>query len=142
MSTPSRTPTDVTAETVRLLLTVMRAMGHHYAERVAEFDLNPSLAMALRSLDTPTPQRELAEVLHCDPSHVTGIVDRLEERDLVERQTDASDRRVKNVVLTEAGLRLRQELAERLYADAPVLQNLTPDELEQLNLLLHKMVDQ
>ncbi len=132
---------DLAAETVDLLLAVMRAMGSHFAERIAEFDLNPSLAMALRSLDTPTPQRELAGTLHCDPSHVTGIVDRLEERDLVERQVDPDDRRIKNVVVTDAGRKLRQQLEERLYDDPPVLRELSPAELKQLHGLLRKMSD-
>lgn len=138
----SQAPGDLAAETVDLLLAVMRAMGDHFAERIAEFELNPSLAMALRSLDTPTPQRELAETLHCDPSHVTGIVDRLEGRDLVERQVDADDRRIKNVVVTEAGRELRTQLEERLYDDPPVLKGLSPVELTQLHGLLRKMSDQ
>ncbi len=130
---------DLAADTVDLLLAVMHAMGDHFAERVAEFELNPSLAMALRSLDTPTPQRELAQSLHCDPSHVTGIVDRLEERDLVERQVDSDDRRIKNVVVSDAGRALRKQLEERLYDDPPILRELSPTELKQLHGLLRKM---
>ena len=64
----TREAIGLAAETVDLLLTVMRAMGSHFADRIAEFDLNPSLAMALRSLGAPTPQRDLAGTLHCDPS--------------------------------------------------------------------------
>ena len=41
--------------------------------------------------------RHLASLLKCDPSNVTFLVDRLEERGLVERQTDPADRRVKLV---------------------------------------------
>lgn len=127
------------SEVVDLLLQVMEVMHGHFAERIAEFDLNPSLAMALRSLDTPTPQRELAAALHCDPSHVTAIVDRLEDRGLVERRVDPADRRVKKVVVTPAGRRLRARLDARLAESAPVLETLSPGELETLQRLLAKM---
>ena len=42
----------------------------------------------------------LAEALYCHASNVTGIVDRLESRGLVERTPGAEDRRVKTLVLT------------------------------------------
>ncbi len=45
----------------------------------------------------------MAELLHCDPSNVTGIVDTLEERNLAERKPSEADRRVKVVELTAAG---------------------------------------
>jgi DNA-binding MarR family transcriptional regulator len=56
----------------------------------------------------------LAETLDCDRSNVTGIVGRLEARGLVERRMDPSDRRVKNLVLTETGRRQRRRLLDRL----------------------------
>ena len=53
----------------------------------AEFELSPMQAHVLRLLepDQPLPMRALAGKLCCDPSNVTGIVDRLEERGLVQR---------------------------------------------------------
>lgn len=115
-------------------------MRAHFSARIAEFDLTPPLAMALRSLDEPAPQRELAEVLHCDPSHVTGVVDRLERRHLVERRIDPDDRRVKNVVLTPAGRELRSALEARLREDAPVVDRLSEDERRTLHALLSRIV--
>ena len=53
--------------------------------------------------------RALAEAWHCDASNVTWLVDQLESRHLVERQVSTTDRRVKTVVLTDAGLALRAE---------------------------------
>ena len=57
---------------------------------------------------------ELAEALNCDNSNVTGIVDRLEDRGLVERRSATHDRRVKMLVVTPRGAELRAQLAERL----------------------------
>ncbi|WP_062516371.1 MarR family winged helix-turn-helix transcriptional regulator [Demequina gelatinilytica] len=48
-------------------------------------------------------QRDLAERLRLDPSQVVALVDGLEERGLVERRLDPSDRRARIVVATPDG---------------------------------------
>ena len=83
--------------------------------------------------------RDLAERLCCDASNVTGIVDRLEARGLVERRTAPDDRRVKHLVLTDDGRALRQVHRGRLTLDLPLL-DLTPDERRALTALLHRAV--
>lgn len=64
----------------------------------------------------------LAERLGVSAPTVTGVVDRLERHGLAKRQTDPSDRRVVQVVITEAGRRkleelheLREDLMRRLF---------------------------
>ena len=71
-------------------------------------------AHALRLLDPeePMPMSALAERLFCDASNVTGIVDRLEARGLVERRSAEGDRRVKALAITAAGVELRGEVME------------------------------
>src|SRR5436189_6388070 len=73
----------------------------------SEFDLAPAQIGALKALDpeVPIPMRDLAAALCCDNSNVTGIVDRLEDRGLVERCPCAHDRRGKMLAVTEGGLR-------------------------------------
>jgi DNA-binding MarR family transcriptional regulator len=68
-------------------------------------------AHALRMLDpeVPMPMSALAERLFCDASNVTGIVDRLESRGLVERRSAEGDRRVKALTITQAGIALREQ---------------------------------
>ena len=78
-----------------------------------EFDLMPPQQMMLGLLDEPQPMGELAKHMHCDNSNITGIVDRLTERGLVERRAAEGDRRVKLVALTDAGRELRDELIRR-----------------------------
>ncbi len=51
--------------------------------------------------------RKLAQKLKCEPSNVTGIVDRLEAWGLVERRPDPGDRRVKVAAATDEGRRVR-----------------------------------
>ena len=52
------------------------------------------------------------------------MVDRLERQGLVERQSIATDRRVKMVALTPRGRRTRAELFEGLYSPPPELSRL------------------
>jgi DNA-binding MarR family transcriptional regulator len=82
--------------------------------------LHPGAIKALQSLDpdAPKPMGSLADAWGCDASNVTWIIDRLEERGLVERKTSATDRRVKTVVLTDAGLAMRRNI-DAIWAEAP-----------------------
>jgi MarR family transcriptional regulator, organic hydroperoxide resistance regulator len=76
---------------------------------LAELGLGFAQAHALRMLDPDEamPMSALAERLFCDASNVTGLVDRLEARGLVERRTAEGDRRVRAVTLTREGVELR-----------------------------------
>jgi DNA-binding MarR family transcriptional regulator len=79
-----------------------------------EFDLFPPQLLVLKTLDRPRPMREVAATMGCDSSNLTGITDRLEERGLVMRTADPDDRRVKRLVLTEDGKRLRRQIVAYL----------------------------
>jgi len=84
------------------------------------------------------PMRALAESLYCDASYVTDLVDRLEERGLIERRTSSEDRRVKLIALTAEGEELRERVVGELYEPPEELANLDPEETEQLAGLLSK----
>ena len=102
-----------------LLLQVAFERVHaHFAAVVAELELAPMQAKALHELEAEQPisMRELANRLGADPSNVTGLVDRLEARGLVERRPHPNDRRITGLALTPAGARLRQRLFARLYS--------------------------
>jgi DNA-binding MarR family transcriptional regulator len=106
----------------------------------SEFDLAPAQLMALKALDPedPVPMRDLACALNCDNSNVTGIVDRLESRGLVERRPAPNDRRVKMLVVTPEGSQLRAQVKERMEEAPEALQALTEDEQRLLRDLMRK----
>src|SRR3954467_21142 len=97
-----------------------RASRRRFLAVASEFELSPPQVRALGVLhpERPVPMSELAEALHCDNSNVTGIVDRLEDRGLVERRSATHDRRVKMLAVTEKGADGRERLAAR-RAQAP-----------------------
>ncbi len=87
---------------------VLDVVQPHFDAAVAEFDLASTQAFALMELarSSPIPMRELARLLRCDPSNVTGVTDRLEARGLVERRSEPRDRRVRTLCRTGSrGLR-------------------------------------
>ncbi len=122
----------------RALFTASRGLRTRLVNVARRFDLTPPQAMALRRLREPFAMRDLAATLRCDSSYITALADGLEARGLVERVQDASDRRVKHLVLTEAGRRLRSEMLDALWAGHP-LANLTDEERTTLDGLLGRM---
>ena len=130
---------SVSEEVVRLIVGLMGRMKEHLADSADSLGLSAPMAHALMSMGAPCSQRELAGTLHYDASNVTGIVDRLEERGLVERQVDPLDRRIRLVVVTAAGVELRKTMIERVFANGQTLADLSPDEQLQLRDLLRKV---
>ncbi|MBC6458358.1 MarR family winged helix-turn-helix transcriptional regulator [Actinomadura sp. HBU206391] len=126
----------VVADLTDLVFQVAGRLRAGFNATAAELDLPPAQALALANLRSPAPMRELAEWLACDASNVTGIVDGLERRGLVTRQPDPTDRRVKHLVLTEAGERKRAALRSRSHATAIELFNLPGDDRLRLRDLL------
>jgi DNA-binding MarR family transcriptional regulator len=79
---------------------------------------------------------DLAQLMHCDNSNLTGIIDRLSERGLVERTRGEGDRRVRLIALTGEGRRIRDELNRRLAEPPPALVELDPDDQVALRDIL------
>jgi DNA-binding MarR family transcriptional regulator len=81
------------------------------------------------------PMGRLAEILDASVSSATGIIDRMEERGLVERVRVPNDRRVVLVRPTQAGLDLVDE-AELVKSAviASALERMTVEQLERLSV--------
>jgi DNA-binding MarR family transcriptional regulator len=105
---------------------------------VRELGLRPPSFGTLRALDQPRAMSEIAAVLHCDNSNVTGIVDGLEERGLVQRTPSERDRRVKLIELTAEGRRLRARLVRAMAKPPEWLRNLSPADQRTLRDLLKR----
>ncbi len=142
MSVASPKPSDLASEAWTAMLEFFFAKARpRMLELWREFDLMPPQQMVLGLLGEPKPMGELAHHMHCDSSNITGIVDRLEERGLVERTAAEGDRRVKLVALTDAGREIREELARRRAVAPPELAELTDSELRTLRRIFLRAND-
>jgi len=131
------------SEAWALMHELFHASRRRFLAIASEFELSPPQVRALGVLEPgrPVPMSDLAEALHCDNSNVTGIVDRLEDRGLVERRSATHDRRVKMLVVTERGAEVRERLAERLEEAPPPLAGLSPDDQRTLRDIMRRALD-
>jgi DNA-binding MarR family transcriptional regulator len=123
-----------------LIRTLLGQQRRRFLIAASELELHPAQAGALLRMDpgVPLPMNELATQLGCDNSNVTGLVDRLEARGLVERQLYERDRRVKHIVLTPAGAELRDQMSQRMDPSPEGFERLTVAEQRQLRDLLER----
>ena len=134
--------TDPASQAWSLLHWLMISSKPRFMAINQEFDLAPQQAIALRILGGgPVPMGELARYLMCDSSNVTGITDRLEERGLVRRQPGEKDRRVKMLVLTEEGQKVRAEVTKRLAEPPPWLSELPEADQRKLTEILEAAIE-
>jgi DNA-binding MarR family transcriptional regulator len=99
-----------------------------------QFDVLAELA---RASDDGFTFVELSRLLLVTSGNLTGIVDRLEARQLVRRQADPHDRRIIRVRLTEKGRKLTEEILPRHRKDLHELLSFMPlDRLVRLTALL------
>jgi DNA-binding MarR family transcriptional regulator len=88
----------------------------------------------------PLPPSQIARHMLVNSSTVTGVIDRLEQKELVSRQRNSPDRRIINIQLTPAGKKLA-EIAPPPIQQRVVdgLQQLSQSELKQIILSLNKL---
>lgn len=142
MSTPTRV--DPATEAWSLALEIVFSEKPPRVPAVAaEFDLSPMALKLLYTLepDTAKPMSALAETLFCDASNVTGIVDRLEARGLMERRDNPGDRRVKLIALTDDGAVMREQVRQRLHEPPKQIAALSRDDKRTLRDVLRRAVD-
>ncbi|HET6985008.1 MAG TPA: MarR family transcriptional regulator [Kribbella sp.] len=138
MSTRRQTKAGSRQE-VQQLMRVFAATYAHEMDSVAnQLGLTRTQAVLLGEASEPGSIRELAERIGCDPSNLTGVVQRLGERELIVVEPDPSDRRVKRVALSKSGVDTVRRLnrgATRLFA---AIDGASPDELAVISTVLHR----
>jgi len=87
-----------------------------FKAELAPFGVTPGQYGVLRCLWDENGQtaRKLAERLVLDGSTLTGILDRMEQKGLIEKLPDPKDRRALQVILTETGRELKKPLTQAI----------------------------
>ena len=109
----------------------------------AELELSPAQCHLLNLIDPdrPMPMGELGGAMSCDASNVTGLVDRLESRGLLQRSPSEEDRRVKVLSLTPLGAKVRAALLERITSSPPTLERLSAADQRALARILRRLLE-
>ena len=127
----------------QLLMRFFFAQREHLPSWGSQFGLSPIQCHVLHLIEPgqPVAMSKLAEALSCDASNVTGLVDRLESRGVVQRRPSGDDRRVKVLDLTPTGARLRAELLRRMTREPHPLSRLSAKERRELVKILEKLLE-
>lgn len=120
------------AEVVELLFAYVDRLRAHFESVAQAHELTPVQAKVVLFLGEPSPMRCLADDLGCDPSNITGVVDRLEERGLLSRAASPNDRRVTYLQPTPAGRKLRESFELALFRDVPGMKSLNRAQVADL----------
>ncbi|HEX3794161.1 MAG TPA: MarR family transcriptional regulator [Acidimicrobiales bacterium] len=83
---------------------------------------------------------EMARGIGVDPSYITALVDDLDDRGLATREPSPNDRRVKIIVLTDAGRALGDEIQAVISVPPASFGVLSDDELVTLRTLLDRVI--
>ena len=96
--------------------------------------------LALACSDSNPSQRELADFLSLDASQIVALVDGLEQRGLVVRESDPRDRRSNVIKPTDAGRTLFAQAATQVrIAEDESLRSLSATERAQLREYLSRI---
>lgn len=145
MTTPASNG-DRAPQTLAFLLSQVGIhASRRFAERIAAVDLNPPLFRILNLVDAREGQSQQAigAAIEVPASRMVALVDELEQRGLVERRPDPTDRRVRALFLTAKGrkaLTRGREIARQ--HEEELTEGMAPADRKRLVDLLQKIVDQ
>ena len=129
---------------LRALRRIIRAVDIHSHKLTSRYKITgPQLGCLLALMESgPITGAKLAQKVYLSPSTLVGIIDRLEEKKLVERHRDSKDRRLIHICITPAGKAL-VSAAPSLLQDTLVnaLVELPESEQVSITMALEKLVD-
>jgi DNA-binding MarR family transcriptional regulator len=104
----------VIKEIVGALRRLVKAVYLDSSKISRQYGLTAAQSIVLRILyhEGPLSSADLSRRLYVTPSNMTGVIDRLEKKALVERVRQAADRRVVLITLTQSGNALSRTLPD------------------------------
>jgi DNA-binding MarR family transcriptional regulator len=129
------------------IIYTQNVINEHFNEILKPFDLSGEQFNVLRILrgqkGCPANMCVIQERMLAKTSNTTRLVDKLLLKELVTREVCPENRRKIEVLITAKGLALLAELDPKVIDhENKFAQNLSSEELEQLNILLEKFRNQ
>ncbi|MFI3173748.1 MAG: MarR family transcriptional regulator [Bacillota bacterium] len=127
-----------------LLTTAQHAVSQHLNAKLVKYDVTPSQYAVLSCLwqkQCATP-KQIAEVLCLETSTISGVLDRMQKKGLIDRVTSTEDRREIRVTLTEKGNALEAPVSQIVdEVNEEVLRCFSPEEVLVLKENLRKIAE-
>ncbi|NYT64732.1 MarR family transcriptional regulator [Alcaligenaceae bacterium] len=122
---------------LRALRRITRSVALYSRQLAACSNITAPQLICLRTVvdNGPLTATAISREIHVSPSTVVGILDRLEDKGLIERERGREDRRIVFVTATSAGIVLAQETPSPLQKKLADALNALP-ELEQAAITL------
>ncbi|MBL7178397.1 MAG: MarR family transcriptional regulator [Desulfobacteraceae bacterium] len=136
-----------TIRTKEIVYSIRRLMqaGEHYTKELNKiYNVSAAQINCLLALheNGPLPPSQIAKHVMVNSSTITGIIDRLEKKNLVKRLRISKDRRVITVELTKNGKILAENTPSPIQQKIiDGLNQLSPSEIEQISLTLKRLTD-
>lgn len=126
----------------RIWMKATKAVAENIQKDIESHHINHENFITLELLYSkgPQPVQKISETLSIPSGSITYVVNKLEKKGLVERQTNPHDKRASNVVLTEEGRTLFNEVfPKHVNTISQNLSFISNDEKEQLIGLLKRI---
>jgi len=130
-------------EIVGSIRKLVRAVYLDSSKMSRKFGLTGSQSGVLRNLflHGSLSSADLSRKLYVTPSNITGIIDRLEKKSLVERIRKVGDRRITLIRLTEAGAKVSRTLPDPIEKKfIAQLADLEPEHVQLLSVAMNQIL--
>lgn len=125
-----------------LLTTAQHSVFLKMTEKLSTFEITPVQYAVLYCLwenDKRSP-KEIAERLKLENSTISGILERMEKKELIKRSISKEDRRFIQVILTKKGASLKEDVLETVeQVNNEVLSVFSAEECDQLKKILRTL---
>lgn len=134
----------ILSDCINFILTrAQNSVFTHFKNKLAQFDVTPVQYAILKCLwdngdQSPT---QLSQALFLDTSTITGILARMERKDLIKRMHSKTDRRAVTIRIKPIGKKLQPQIELAISeANNEVLSSLSGDELDQLREYINRII--
>ncbi|MGE4214979.1 MAG: MarR family winged helix-turn-helix transcriptional regulator [Anaerotignaceae bacterium] len=125
-----------------LLTTAQHNVFQLLSVKLAEYDVTPSQYGVLSCLwgRTHATPKQIAETLCLETSTISGVLDRMQKKDLIDRVINKEDRREVQVIITEKGKALEEPISKIIDdVNAEVLKDFKQDEVLSIKKALREI---
>lgn len=127
-----------------LLTTAQHTVFQYLSSKLAVYDVTPSQYAVLSCLwgrEHATP-KQISEILYLETSTISGVLDRMQKKDLIDRVVNKEDRREVQVIITEKGQALEKPIQDVIEeVNQEVLRNFSESERAKLIQTLRVIAD-